>query len=120
MLAKKTRNYDRGLQRPQRKALLPALVGITVAQFADLRFLSASVLRDLCGSVVKFSLGWGPAALRMNPNNDMAHPGLGFALEGKGNLRGALEEFHAAHMLAPKNADYQQNYERLLQQVNSK
>jgi tetratricopeptide (TPR) repeat protein len=57
-------------------------------------------------------------ALRLNPNNGNAHVVLGLALEGEGDLRGALEEYRAAYMLDPKDADYKQNYERLLQQVS--
>jgi Flp pilus assembly protein TadD len=64
-------------------------------------------------------------ALRLNPNNDVAHfflgeahNKLGVALEQKGDRQGALEEYRAAHMLDPKNATYKQNYERLLRQVN--
>jgi len=57
-------------------------------------------------------------ALRMNPKLAEAHKRLGLALELKGDGRGALEEYRAAYMLDPKNADYKQDYERLLQQVN--
>ena len=57
-------------------------------------------------------------ALRLNPNNDVAHNNLGVALEQKGDRRGALEEYRAAYMLDPKNANYKQNYERLLHLVN--
>jgi Flp pilus assembly protein TadD len=57
-------------------------------------------------------------ALRLNPNNTTAHNNLGFALEKKGDPRGALEEYRAAYMLDPKSTFYKQNYERLLQQVN--
>ena len=57
-------------------------------------------------------------ALRLNPNNDMAHFGLGLALEKNGDRRGALEEFRAAYMLDPKNALYKRDYERLLQKVS--
>jgi tetratricopeptide (TPR) repeat protein len=57
-------------------------------------------------------------ALRLNPNNAVAHFGLGSGLEQKGDLRGALDQYSAAHKLAPKDEDYKQNYERLLQQVN--
>jgi tetratricopeptide (TPR) repeat protein len=47
-----------------------------------------------------------------------AHFNLGLALEQKGDRRGALEEFRVAYMFNPKDADYKQNYERLLRQVN--
>jgi Flp pilus assembly protein TadD len=57
-------------------------------------------------------------ALRLNPNNDGVHLLLGIVLELNGDRRGALEEYRAAYMLDPKNADYKQNYERLLQQLN--
>lgn len=56
-------------------------------------------------------------ALRLNPNNDLAHFNLGVAMERKGNLQGALEEYRAAYLLNPKDADYKRNYERLLQRV---
>jgi len=48
----------------------------------------------------------------------VAHAGLGFALEKKGDRRGALEEYRAAYMLNPKDANYKQNYERLLHRIN--
>ena len=54
----------------------------------------------------------------MNPNDEAAHLLLAVALEKKGNLRGALEECHAAYTLDPKNATYKQEYERLLRKVN--
>ena len=57
-------------------------------------------------------------ALRLNPNNDLAHHNLGVALEWKGDHRGALAEYRAACLLDPKDANYRQNYERLLRQVN--
>jgi tetratricopeptide (TPR) repeat protein len=58
----------------------------------------------------------------LNPNNDLAlndsaHFNLGLALEQKGDSRGALEEYRAAYKLDPKDADYKQNYERLLRQI---
>ena len=56
--------------------------------------------------------------LRLNPNNSVCHNYLGVALERKGDRRSALEEYRSAYMLNPKDADYKQNYERLLQQVN--
>ncbi len=36
-------------------------------------------------------------------------------LEGKGDRRGALVEYRAAYTLDPKNAQFKQAYERLLQ-----
>ena len=57
-------------------------------------------------------------ALRLNANNAVAHNNLGVALEQKGDLRGALEEYRAAFILDPKDTKYKQNYERLLQQMN--
>jgi hypothetical protein len=39
--------------RPQRKILLPALVGIALPPFVDPQFLSASVLRNLCSLCYK-------------------------------------------------------------------
>ncbi len=50
----------------------------------------------------------------------LAHANLGVALEQKGDLRGALEEYRAAYMLDPKNMTYKANYERLLQQKNER
>jgi Flp pilus assembly protein TadD len=58
-------------------------------------------------------------ALRLNPNNDGVHFLLGIVLELNGDRRDALEEYRAAYMHDPKNADYKDNYERLMQQVNS-
>jgi hypothetical protein len=39
-------------------------------------------------------------------------------LEQKGDLQGALSEYRAAYVLDPKDVDYKQNYERLLQPAN--
>jgi tetratricopeptide (TPR) repeat protein len=58
-------------------------------------------------------------AVRLNPGGDLGHFSLGLALEKKGDRRTALEEYRAAYMLDPKDANYKQNYERLLQQVPS-
>jgi tetratricopeptide (TPR) repeat protein len=55
--------------------------------------------------------------LRLVPDDARAHANLGVALEKKGERRSALEEYHAAYVLDPKNATYKQNYERL-QQLN--
>jgi tetratricopeptide (TPR) repeat protein len=67
----------------------------------------------------KRRLGWCddgiPRGAALEPTNTLAHANLGIALERKGNLQGALEEYRAAYMLDPKNATYKQNYERLLQ-----
>jgi hypothetical protein len=48
----------------------------------------------------------------------LVHTFIGIVLEEKGDLRGALEECRAAYMLDPTNAEYKQDYERLLQRVN--
>ena len=57
-------------------------------------------------------------ALRLNPNNGLAHDALGVGLEKKGDRQGALEEYRAALTLDPNNSIFKQNYERVLQQVN--
>ena len=57
-------------------------------------------------------------AQQLDPKDANVHDSIGFALESKGDVRGALEEYRAAYMLDPKNATYKQNYDRLLQQVN--
>jgi len=44
-------------QRAQRKALLLARLGIALPKFVDPQFLSASVLRDLCGLCGEMLLG---------------------------------------------------------------
>jgi tetratricopeptide (TPR) repeat protein len=67
---------------------------------------------DLEGAIAEYR-----EALRSDPNYDVAHYNLGVALERKGDKQGALEEYHTASILRPNNADYQQNYERLLKQV---
>jgi tetratricopeptide (TPR) repeat protein len=51
----------------------------------------------------------------LNPNNGLAHAGLGLALEKKGDQQGALAEYTKALLLDPKNGMYKQNYERLSQ-----
>ena len=43
---------------------------------------------------------------------------LGTALEDKGDRQGALEQYRAANLLKPNDAQYKQNYERLLEQIN--
>ena len=45
-------------------------------------------------------------------------PALGDALEQKGDRGGALQEYQAAAKLDPKNINYKQNYERLVQESN--
>jgi Flp pilus assembly protein TadD len=55
-------------------------------------------------------------ALRLDPNNAMAHAKVGVALMQKGDEHGALEEFRAAYLLDPKN--YKESYEDLLRQMN--
>jgi len=45
----KKRRFNTETQRSRRKILLPRLA---VLQFVDPQFLSASILRDLCASVV--------------------------------------------------------------------
>ena len=57
-------------------------------------------------------------AASVNPKNDSAHFGIGYVLEHQGDSKGALEEYHTAATLNPGNAPYQQNYDRLLSQVN--
>jgi tetratricopeptide (TPR) repeat protein len=57
-------------------------------------------------------------ALRLNPNNTLAHFGLGGALERKGDGPRALEEYRVAYTLDPKNALYKQNYERLVKKTS--
>jgi len=42
---------------------------------------------------------------------------LGWALESKGDLQGALQEYRAAYLLLPNDAALKGNYERLLNQV---
>jgi tetratricopeptide (TPR) repeat protein len=58
----------------------------------------------------------GRTALRLDPNNRKApeaHWGIGIALEHKGALCDALEEYRAAHLLAPHAVEINMNYERL-------
>jgi Flp pilus assembly protein TadD len=57
-------------------------------------------------------------ALRLNPNNAAVHASLGDALEQKGDRAAALTEYRAAATLDPKNVNYKQNCERLMQQSN--
>ncbi|MGD1154310.1 MAG: hypothetical protein ABSA41_00605 [Terriglobia bacterium] len=52
--------------------------------------------------------------LRLNPNNGLAHFGIGIAPEVKGDRQGAQEEFRAAYELNPQNPDYRKAYERLV------
>ncbi len=58
-------------------------------------------------------------ALRLNPNDGLAHANLGVALEQKGDLRGALEEYRAAYTLDPKNATYKEEYESALRKQSA-
>jgi len=57
-------------------------------------------------------------APRLNRDYDRAHYNLGIALKQKGDREGALHEFGAVRLVDPKNPDYQQAYERVLQGVN--
>jgi hypothetical protein len=59
MFAKRIGNYDLVLQRPQKKVLLLARVGITASWFVDPQLLSASAL---CGLGDEILLGLRPAA----------------------------------------------------------
>ncbi len=67
---------------------------------------------DLDGAIAEYR-----EALRLYPNDANTHNNLGVALE-EADRWGALEEYHAAYTLDPKNALYKRNYERLLRQVN--
>ncbi len=42
-------------------------------------------------------------ALRLNPNNDLAHDNLGVALGSKGDWDGAIAEYREALRLNPNN-----------------
>jgi len=77
-------------------------------------YLGAALARkgDADGAIAGFR-----EALRLNPSYANAHNSLGVALEYKGDRQGALEEYRAAYTLDPKDADYKQNYERLLKKV---
>jgi tetratricopeptide (TPR) repeat protein len=55
-------------------------------------------------------------ALHLNANNAWAHFNLGAGLENQGDRQGAVQEYRTACALDPKNSDYQQAYERFLQQ----
>ena len=54
-------------------------------------------------------------AVRLRPDYAEAHDLLGILLEGKGDREGALAELRTASELEPGNADYKQDYERVLQ-----
>jgi tetratricopeptide (TPR) repeat protein len=56
-------------------------------------------------------------AVRLNPNNALAHFLLGSSLEVKGDRVGAMEEYRLAYTLDPTDADYKQRYERLLRHM---
>lgn len=58
-------------------------------------------------------------ALRLDPNNELAHAYLGLVLEKRGNRQGALEEYRAAYMLRPQIAEFKDEYERLLREVSA-
>jgi tetratricopeptide (TPR) repeat protein len=75
--------------------------------------IALGIKGDFDGAIAEYR-----GALRLNPNDDDAHFKLGWGLENKGDEDGAIAEYRAAYMLDPKNANYKQNYERLLQQVN--
>ena len=68
---------------------------------------------DLDGAIAQYH-----EALRLNPNYADAHNDLGVALEKKSEQPRALEEYRLASTLDPNNLTYQQNYQRLLRQVN--
>lgn len=53
--------------------------------------------------------------MRLRPDYAEAHDLLGILLEGKGDREGALAELRTASELEPGNADYKQDYERVLQ-----
>ncbi len=67
---------------------------------------------DVDGAIAEYR-----EAIRLNPKYEVAHYNLGIALEQKGDKAGALEEYHTAYTLKPNNADYLQNYERLLKRA---
>jgi Flp pilus assembly protein TadD len=52
------------------------------------------------------------SAIKLDPGDAKAHFGLGFAFEAKGNLCGALAQYHIAYTLGA-DSDAKINYERL-------
>ena len=58
-------------------------------------------------------------AIRRMPSLAIAHFRLGFALEKEGQTAEALDEYHRAVELAPGEAEFQANYQRLSRDSNS-
>ena len=56
-------------------------------------------------------------ALRLNPNNPLAHFNLGWALEQKADYPSALQEYRRAAELDPQNANYRLAADRVAKQV---
>lgn len=61
------------------------------------------------------TIGWRSEQQRLKSEDAVAHYSLGLALEAKADPQSALQEYRAAYQLDPKNTDYRQAYERLLQ-----
>jgi len=75
------------------------------------------------GNVLTWKNDWASAAhefreaLRLDPDDDTAHYGLGWALEHQGDRRSALAEYRKACDLDSKNSTYQSAFERLSKEV---
>jgi hypothetical protein len=53
----------------------------------------------------------------LHSENALVHYFLGVALEAKADSQGALQEYRAAYEVDPRDLDYRQAYEHLLQRV---
>jgi len=57
-------------------------------------------------------------AIRLKADYVMAHNALGLALEEKGELQPALEEYRKAYELDPRNPTMRADYEKLVKRLN--
>jgi Flp pilus assembly protein TadD len=63
---------------------------------------------DAAGALAAFR-----GAVRVKPDSPVAHNNLGFALEEKGELQAALDQYRLAMQLNPQDQAIRTNFERV-------